>query len=321
MFRLSEISEHLHIEEGFCYPDWSAISAIIENNLPESEWNSAWEAASRSWVERIREQLGGDYQIVETANFMILSEAPMRVMKDACKSYEDSLKRVLENLEGLASDDGYGKRVVLMFASIDDYYGYINYFYEEGESPMSGGVCISAEGYIHFAFPTTDYSSYRTVLVHELTHGCMGHLPIPSWLNEALAMRMEQVICDSDIFHLDQEVYDKHIAHWDAETIQQFWTGESWHISGDSFQLSYNLAQVLWRKIEIDLAAPRSEILQFVLAADLADGGEAACQAVFDLSLGDLVMDFLGEGNWAPSPGKWNNKPDLSMSGSAPITR
>jgi hypothetical protein len=236
---------------------------------------------------------------------MILSEAPMRVIKDACRSYEESLKRIIAGLEGVASDEGYGKHVVMMFASIEDYYGYITYFYPEGEHPMSGGVCLSGEGYVHFAFPTTDYSSYRTVLVHELTHGCLGHLPIPTWLNEALAMRMEQVICGSDIFHLDQEIYDKHTAHWNEETIQQFWTGESWELPGDSFELSYNLAQVIWRKIEADLAAPRAEILQFIMGSHLEDAGEAACQSSFALSLGDLVIDFLGEGAWAPEPTKW----------------
>lgn len=309
---LPDISEHLHIKAGFCHPDWTAISEIIEKSVPESDWNAAWEVASRSWVERIRGKLGGNYQVYETANFMILSEAPMRVIKDACRSYEESLKRILASLEGVASDEGFGKHVVMMFASLDDYYGYITYFYPEGESPMSGGVCLRGEGYVHFAFPTTDYSSYRTVLVHELTHGCLGHLPIPAWLNEAMAMRMEQVICGSDIFHLDQEVYDKHTAHWNAKTIQQFWTGESWEIPGDSFELSYNLAQVLWRKIEADLAAPRSEILRFILGAHFDDGGEAACQAIFDLSLGDLVMDFLGEGEWAPTPNEWPNKASLS---------
>jgi hypothetical protein len=304
---LPDISEHLHIKEGFCHPDWAAISAIIEKSLPESEWNSAWEAASRSWIDRVKNRLGNDYQVYETANFMILSEAPMSVIKDACRSYEDSRKRILSSLGGVASDEGYGKHVVMMFASLDDYYGYITYFYPEGESPMSGGVCLSGEGYVHFAFPTTEYSSYRTVLVHELTHGCLGHLPMPRWLNEALAMRMEQVICGSDIFHLDQEVYDKHIGHWSAETIQQFWTGESWEIPGDSFELSYNLAQVVWRKIEVDLAVPHPEMLQFILDAHFEDAGEAACQAIFDLSLGDLVMDFLGEGAWAPTPNKWPN--------------
>lgn len=305
MATLPDISEHFHLKEGFCRPDWFTISEIIERNVPESEWNFAWETISRNWVEQIRSQLESNYQLYETTNFIILSEAPMRVIKDACRSFEDSLRRILERLDGVALDDGYGKHVVLMFTSLEDYYCYISYFYPEGEHPMSGGVCLSGDGYVHFAFPTPDYFSYRTVLVHELTHGCLGHIPMPTWLNEALAMRMEQLICASEIFHLDHEIYDKHSDFWNVETIQQFWTGESWAISGDSFELSYNLAQVLWGKIEGDLGASRSAIFKFILDSHREDGGEAACHANFNLSLGDLVTDFLGEGAWAPEPKKW----------------
>ena len=298
----SEIAASFPDKEGFCRPDWDSISKVIETNLPESEWQSAWEMASRTWLDRIRDQLGADYQVHETENFLMLSEAPTRIVRDACRSCESSLKEILAGLKGIASDEGYGKHVVMMFSNLEHYYEYIAYFYPDGESPMSGGVCLGGEGYVHFAFPATDYSSYRTVMVHELTHECLSHLPIPAWLNEALAMRMEQLICGSDIFHLDQEVFEKHRAHWNKETIQQFWTGRSWEIPGDSFELSYNLAQVLWRKIEVDLEAQRSEISQFILKAQFADGGEEAFLKVFDLSLGDLVADFLGEGPWTPTP-------------------
>jgi len=313
MVTLPDISGYLHISRGFCYPDWDGISDVIGKNVPEAMWNAAWEAASRSWVEKIREKLGGGYRIHETPNFMILSEAPMRIIMDACASFEDSLKRIVSSLEGVASDEGYGKHVVMMFAGIDDYYDYISHFYPEGEHPMTGGLCLSGGGYVHFAFPTTDYSSYRSVLVHELSHGCLGHLPIPTWLNEALAMRMEQLICNADIFQLNQEICDKHAAYWNEESIQTFWTGVSWAVTDDGFELSYNLARILWRKIEVDLAAPRAAILDFVAEAHFEDAGEAAFQAIFGLSLGDLVMDFLGEGLWAPEPAKWTGKPLMAQ--------
>lgn len=285
---------------SFFHPDWELISKIIEEVIPELEWSSAWQSVSRSWVDSIRDQLGGDYQVHETPNFLILSDAPVRIVKDMCKSYEESLKQILTSLAGVASDDGYGKHVVLMFANIDQYYGYLSYFYPEGDHPMSSGVCLSGGGYVHFAFLTIDYSSYRTVLVHELTHACLGHLPIPTWLNEAIAMRMEQSICETATFHLDQELYEKHTAYWIEATIQQFWSGESWEIQGDSFELSYNLAQILWRKIEVDLNPSRSELLNFISNAHFDDGGESAFRSTFDLSLGDLVEDFLGEGGWTP---------------------
>lgn len=305
MSTLPNISNHYHIIDGFCYPDWEAISKIIEDDFPQSEWNTTWEFASKNWLKLIQENLGDNYQIHETPNFLVLSEAPQHIIKQACRSYENSLRQILDTFEGVASDEGFGKHVVMMFASLEDYYGYISHFYPEGENPMSGGVCLDGGGYVHFAFPTPDYSSYQCVLVHELTHGCLGHLPIPTWINEALAMRMEQVICGSDNFYLDQELYNKHTDHWNPETIQQFWTGESWGIAGDSFELSYNLAQILWRKIEVDLAAPHAKILQFVSEAHFEDGGEFAFRTIFNLSLGVLVEDFLGEGIWSPEPKKW----------------
>lgn len=299
-----DMSEYLPTKEGFCRPDWHAISACIENKVPESERRCAWESTSRQWIEQLCREFAGGYRLYETPNFLIVTEAPERIARDACNSYEEALKHILSSLGGVALVPGFGKHVVLMFARLDEYYGYITYFYPEGEHPMSGGVCLDGDGYVHFAFPTPDYFSYRTVLVHELTHGCLAHLPIPAWLNEALSMRMEEVVCGSDIFRLDGELYDRHVAYWNADSIQSFWTGESWQIPGDSFELSYNLAQILWRKIEVDLGASHDQVVRFIAAAHANDSGEAACQSTFNTSLGDLVTDFLGEGEWKPNPDK-----------------
>lgn len=297
-----DISEHMLSKQGFCHPDWEAIGKCIEDKVAEVEWNEAWVVAARQWVGHICDKLAGDYQIYETSNFLFLSDAPERVVKDACSFYESALKEILKNLVGVASDEGYGKHVVLMFKDLDEYYSYILYFYPEGDQPMSGGVCLGGEGYVHYAFPATDYSHYRTVLVHELTHGCLDHLPLPAWLNEALAMRMEEVICGTEVFVLDKEMMERHQKYWNAETIQQFWSGESWGIHGESFELSYNLAQILWRKIEVVFAVPTDILLSFIAAADCKDGGQLACASLFEFSLGDLMVDFLGEGDWEPKP-------------------
>ena len=294
-------------KQGFCHPDWKAISAYIKRHVPESERKSAWESASSQWVDHLCRQLRGKYRIWETPHFLILTEASERIGRDVCKSCEAALKHILTSLPGIASDEGFGKHVVLMIASLKDYYRYISYFYSEGERPMSGGVCLDRDGYIHFAFPTTDYFSYRTTLVHELTHACLAHRPIPAWLNEAIAMRMEETLCGTKRFVLDRELYERHVAYWNVDTIQTFWSGESWQIPGDSFELSYNLAQVLWRKIEIDIGASREAIMKFIATANARDGGEAACRSIFKMSLADLITSFLGKGKWKPAPNRWPN--------------
>jgi len=303
-----DISDHLYEKDGFCHPDWKAIGKQIEASLSKSDWNAAWAYASKEWIDRICAKLGEQYQYYETKNFLILSGAPKRLNKDACKFYEEALSLILKYLPGVASDEGYGKHIVMMFADQKSYYAYISYFYPDGEHSMTSGIFLSGEGYGHFAFPTMDYSSYRPVLVHELTHGCLRHLPIPLWLNEAIAMRMEDVICQSCAINLDRELHKKHEKHWNPVTIQQFWSGESWDIVGDSFELSYSLAQIIWQKIEVNLQAPQQSILEYISTASFKDSGESASKSIFDLSLGELVEDFLGEGDWAPQASSWPNK-------------
>ena len=294
-------------KQGFCHPDWKTISDYIEDNLPKSERKSAWESASMQWVERLCRQLRGKYRVWETPNFLILTEASDRISRDVCKTCEATLKHILTSLPEIASDEGFGKHVVLMIASLKDYYRYISYFYSEGEHPMSGGVCLDGDGYVHFAFPTIDYFSYGTILVHELTHTCLADRPIPAWLNEAIAMRMEETLCGSKTFVLDREIYERHVAYWNVDTIQTFWSGESWQIPGESFELSYNLAQVLWRKIELDIGASREAIMKFIATAKSSDGGEAACRSIFKMSLADLITSFLGKGKWKPAPDRAPN--------------
>ena len=315
MASFPDLSPHLQEKEGFCHPNWEAIGRQIEKSVAEQDWNTAWETAARQWIGRLCAQLGDGYQLSETANFMTISEAPKRVMADACDFFEQALTQILTALSDVALDEGYGKRVVLMFSLLDDYYQYISYFYPAGEHPTSGGVYLPGEGYAHFAFPTTDYSSYRRVLVHELTHGCLAHLPIPVWLNEAMAMRMEDAICHSNSLTLDREIYQQHSAHWNSQTIQQFWTGESWEIPGEGFDLSYTLAQVIWRKIEVDLGAHRQAVLEFIASADKKNAGEAACNRIFGVNLGELVGDFLGEGDWSPKPDMWPKSKTQDESG------
>jgi hypothetical protein len=298
---LPNIANYLPEKEGFCRPDWEGITNLIESQLSDSIWQEAYAEAERIWVKRLQQTLGPPYLIAETQNFLILGafeSSEMHSFKDQCES---ALKQISDHLLNGELPPNPGKHVVLIFANDADYYSYVSYHYpEDGTYPMSGGLCLSDWGDVHYAFPRSEEAELDTVLVHELTHGCVACFPIPSWLNEALAMRMEEVICASQVFYLDRELLKRHRSHWNAETIQQFWTGESWTIPGDSFELSYNLAQILWRKIEIDLAATKKEIVHLLEASDRNDAGESAFQKTFEMSLGELITDFLGEGSWTP---------------------
>ncbi|MFK7909060.1 MAG: hypothetical protein AB8F34_00505 [Akkermansiaceae bacterium] len=299
---LPDLTALMTTEDGLTHPRWDVIEQSIESVFPENKKHLAWVAAERQWLDKLSANLGGCYQCVESQHFLVLTESSARLAKAACKFFEQSLKLILKYLPGVARDEGYGKQIVLMFTDEDDYYRYVMHFHDDGTHPMSGGMCISSGGCLHYAIPVNpdDPSGYRTTLVHELTHGCVSHLPLPTWLNEALAMRMEQVVCGTQTMLLDRFLLKEHFDYWNAKTIQQFWSGESWGLADEGFQLSYNLAEIIWNKIENEMRAPQELILNFILLAHYENAGEMACREVFDLSLGDFVEDFIGEGYWTP---------------------
>lgn len=301
MLSLHDLSTFLVIREGFCHPDWDGVARHIGHKVPETEWNAAWETAARAWVAKLRDGLGGTYQIYESPNFLILADAQAGNSGEAGRCFESAREELLACLDGIAEDDGYGKHVVLIFGCDDDYYDYIKAFHTEGEHPMSGGMCILS-GYVHLALQAGDAESVLSVFVHELAHACLAHLPLPAWLDEALAKRMQELVCGTRVLRIDRELLDRHKEHWNPPRLQQFWSGESWEIPGESFELSYDLAVILWRRIESELADTREHLLDFVASATDRDAGEAACQAAFGVSLGELVTDFLGEGDWTPDP-------------------
>lgn len=309
-----DISQDLIEANGFCYPDWSKICPRVETAVPRSEWQPAWEKIARQWMDELARRMSSGYKVHETKNFLILSNAPDRITSDASRFNESALGLIRDHLKGaIPPIEGYGKYVVLMFSQDEEYFHYISHFYSDGEHPATGGICLEGNGYMHFAFQLTDFHSYRSVLVHELTHGCLASLPLPTWVNEAMAMRMENAICESQSFAIDAELYDRHLEYWNEETIQQFWSGESWSIVGDSFELSYSLAKVLWLKLERDIAPSKPALIEFVRTSHFQDAGNTASLELFNLDLGDLVASFLGEGDWSPKPTSENSeesKPD-----------
>lgn len=312
----TQIIDHLLPDAGPCYPDWEAMFDTLDELYTESEMPKVWDEISRFWVCGIQQTYGAGYEIYETENFLILSKDDKRSIKHACKSYEQVLKDILRQLPGVALDEGYGKHVILMFGSEDEYYRYISHFYPEGNHAASGGLCINS-GYTHLAFPRVDYDSPKTTVVHELTHVCLSHLPLPAWLNEALAMRMEQVLCGTITLSLDRHSMKLHEAFWNPDTIQSFWSGLSWHTPGDSNPLSYALAEIIWQRIENDLNATQEEILTFISEAHYEDAGEPVFQEIFGLSLADLVASFLGEDtDWSPRPQEWEMGQSSSIAGS-----
>ena len=297
-----EITDLMPVVEGFPRPNWAEISEKVYAS-PEETWEPQFQQWSRRWLDSMLEHLPDGYRIVETDNFLLLTAQEDRYVSLLSQFLERTLKNILANLDGIASDEGYGNHIVLMFDDQELYYRYNLYFYpEEGEFVLSSGMYLN-DGYGHFVFPYIELSEAESVAAHELTHACLAHLPIPLWLNEGFAVTMEDDLCGSAPLRMDDERLAEHHAFWNAETIQDFWSGESFHRPDEGSELSYELARYCLRA----LAHEYGVFAAFANAAHFQDGGEAAAHEYFGGSLGGVIQQFFGEGNWHPQPERWLN--------------
>lgn len=276
-------------------PDWNKVSSRIDENLQHDDLNAAWVAACNNWLKDVVSKFGNDYRIVESTNFFIMSNESERYVALFSSFLETTLKRILATLKGIASDEGLGKHVAMIFQDSEQYYEYVGLFYpENGDFGLSSGMYIN-DGYGHFVFPSQDLDYAEPIAVHELTHACLDHLPLPLWLNEGIAVLMEEKLAGIDLY-IDQDIVAQHNAYWTPETIQSFWSGESFQLTDEGQELSYHLAHVLVRNIFYNF----SSYSEFINMAHFEDSGEDASLKHLGLSLSYLVGTFLGEGDWAP---------------------
>lgn len=282
------------IVDGYPRPQWPAIGAMLER-LPPEQLHEHWCKVARAWLDATAKHLGSPYHVLETTNFLLLTPLAAREAALVQRFVERAWKQILHQLDGLANDDGYGKLVVMLFATQGAYYQYSAFFYPDGEHPLSAGVFLNAD-YGHVAIPFHDIPETEATIAHELTHCYVRDLPLPLWLNEGLAVTFENEICANRPLRMDPERLAEHQAFWNDETIQEFWSGQSFARTDEGNGLSYELARYCVRALAHDPAP----FIEFARKATFEDAGEAAAMAVFGGSLGGLLEQFFGPGDWAP---------------------
>ena len=291
------INDHFAIIEGFPRPNWETINNHVSNNIIEKDENDLWCDIATIWVNKIKAVLSPKYSIYESRNFLLLTAENINFSKSLLNFLDITLSKILKTLNGIASDDGYGKYVVIIFDNLDLYYSYISYFYpDEGEFASSGGVYLN-KGYGHFVFPHQEIFFAQSVASHELCHALLAHLPLPLWLNEGITVNIEKMIMGTSTPLMDHVMIKEHMDFWDEDKIQEFWSGESFSRPDDGQHLSYHLAQFLVQSLSKEYRTFKD----FILQADYPDGGESAANTVYNNSLGYLVEGLLGNGDWAPN--------------------
>ena len=280
--------------------DWRMVYEWVDR-LDEARRNEAWTACERAWLLRMREALGAGYRLDETAHAAVVSSLDPGTARATLDYIERTLRRIHRILDGIAGEDGYGKEVLLVFDDEQRYYEYVSFYYpEEGEFATSGGMYLSG-GCNHFVTVKADLAAIEPVIAHEMTHGCVSHLPLPLWLNEGMAVNMEWRLAGSR-YEVEKaaELRLRHPEFWNAQRIQEFWSGKSFESTGAARSLSYDLARVIAQQLAKDWEAFK----RFVLAAHRDDGGASAARLHLGVDLGAYAAVLTGhepDTDWAPA--------------------
>ena len=286
------------------HPNWELIYQYIDDSLSHLDPHTLWPEITNNWLSSLSNCLADDYNKVESENFVLLSQENSAYTTTFLAFLEHSRTQLLKTLHGIAHDQGYGKHVVIMFDENNTYYDYItNFGPEEGTYGLSAGMYINY-GYGHFVFPHQEMDQAMPIAAHEMTHALLNHLPIPVWLNEGLAVNMERSICNIPPPRLNRAAFERHLAYWQQKEIQEFWCGNSFLRADEGQELSYDLAQVLVNNLSSDYEA----FVAFTNKANWEDAGEQAIEEVFDIGLGDMLHNFIGDGDWSPQPEVWKNR-------------
>jgi hypothetical protein len=232
-------------DKTFIFPDWDTIAEVIDGRYEEELLQEVYAQLGRLWVGGLRQQFGSEYQLVESNKFFLLSKADEQTATEALRFLEQCLTRIHSGLPFVPECLGYGKWPVLCLEG-DLFYRYLNDYCSEDEeaSATVGGVFLN-RGYGHFAMPDADLSRYSAVFVHELTHAILHICDLPVWLDEAIAVTVENHITRECPYELTRELIRRHRDYWTEQNIQTFWAGHSFWSPDDGQELSYHLARFL----------------------------------------------------------------------------
>jgi hypothetical protein len=253
-------------------------------------------AGRRAWLLHVRDALGPQFTLHETKDAWVLSSLEPNVVAAAADFMLTTRGRITRLLGGLAGPQ-VEPSILIVFGDEESYYRYIAaHDSSEGESAMSSGMFIDA-GCPHFVTVRADLTLIEPIIVHELTHGALSHLAIPTWLNEGIAVNAEHQLTGAPRYARISPAM--HQAFWNEDEIQEFWSGGLFRRPDDGAALSYDLARIM---VE-NMAQQWSAFEAFVLYASRDDAGAQAARDHLGIDQGAYVCALLGlEPSMAWSP-------------------
>lgn len=295
-----DVAGHLAETNGVPLLDWEAAEAATG---PDA---AALAAVRRAWLLHLRDALGAHFHLRESAEAIVVSSLDHGTTDAILRFVATTRARLVRLLQDVAGFAPGEKSIVLVLDDEDSYYRYIaNHYPDEGEFGFSGGVFLG-HGCPHFVVKRGEFRTLEPVIAHEMTHSALAHLELPLWLDEGLAVNTEHRLVGAGTrTHTAHELHAKHLGFWNADRIQEFWSGRSFHRSDDGQLLSYELARILVRELSRDWAS----FAAFARAAEREDAGHGAAASVLGVDLVASVcaiFEKTPDARWTPDPARWN---------------
>ncbi|MGH8524570.1 MAG: hypothetical protein ACREXY_10235, partial [Gammaproteobacteria bacterium] len=70
---LAKVEGAFDFEGGFSRPQWDTIGSAIERTVEPENRDGAWDEAAMQWLEQIAADLGGNYHVSASENFLLVS--------------------------------------------------------------------------------------------------------------------------------------------------------------------------------------------------------------------------------------------------------
>ncbi len=310
------LDEAFSFEAGFHRAKWDFVRDWIDANIRPEDCEAAWNEAMLLWAGKLRDDLGGQYYVMQSPQTVLVCDLDMRSANWLLGYAGAAALSIRDYLGNTAWEGAVGKDLVLVFSDQDDYYQYLSFHSADGEQASSGGVCIHS-GYTHIALPWSNDTDAANAVIHELTHDCLAHLPLPLWLNEGVAVTLQKAVAPRQHAMTEglqdtlfastinwrppimwDELAERHFGFWTPDNIQTFWAGTSFYEPGDPNELSYSLAEVFVKLLSERGTA--ESVRAFIEAARREDAGQDAAARLLKADLGEIAGTFLGEGKWRP---------------------
>ncbi|HSI13873.1 MAG TPA: hypothetical protein VK961_17640 [Chthoniobacter sp.] len=286
-------------------PVWPAIWAWLEQVAPGHDYDEAIEQITAHWLKRLATALGDGHLFCQTETHFFITTQDTSSLKAVAKLLDDARAYVLRTLGKAAGIRHVRKLIILRLRTTDAASSVLESV--QTDSPLAARFFRPGAWPLIFCEARNPADERWRMVGQEIDH-VLTYLPLPYWLLVAFAQSLQVDLLGGRFAVLTEEAHALHQQCWNARSIQDFWSGDTF-FDNEWSSLSYSLAPVLLDIIRRELHPDVAKLQRFIQTASYEDGGEAAAQRFFGISLGEIAGVLLGEDtDWTPRPATWHRE-------------